>query len=88
MEQVNWFKNDDPAMQRANDEARSDFRYFWREMAWERRRIVPGLDLACVKVPFSDPPGENETSEERRLTHSRTPDGRQHDGVASGTAQV
>jgi len=31
MEQVNWFKNVDPAMQRPNDEARSNFRYFWRE---------------------------------------------------------
>ena len=30
------------------------FRYFWREVAWERRRIIPALDLACVKAPFSD----------------------------------
>lgn len=67
MEQVHWFKSDDPAMQRANDEARSNFRCFWREMAWERRRIVPGLNLACVKVPFSDPPEENEASEDRRV---------------------
>ena len=27
MEQVHWSKSDDPAMQRANDEARSNFRY-------------------------------------------------------------
>src|SRR5262249_35107387 len=24
---------------------------------WERRRIVPALDLACVKAPFTDGPG-------------------------------
>ena len=38
--------------------ARNTFRYFWRELYWERRRIVPGLDLACVKVEFrqEDPP--------------------------------
>ena len=46
--------NSDPQMQRAYESARATFRYFWREMAWERRRIVPALDLACVKAPFSD----------------------------------
>ena len=46
--------NSDPEMQRAYENARASFRYFWREVAWERRRIVPALDLACVKAPFSD----------------------------------
>lgn len=48
------FDNSDPEMQRAYDNARATFRYFWREMAWERRRIIRGLDLASVKAPFSD----------------------------------
>jgi uncharacterized protein YegJ (DUF2314 family) len=48
------FNDDDPEMQAAYDKARANFRYFWREIAWERRRIVPALDLACVKAPFSD----------------------------------
>jgi uncharacterized protein YegJ (DUF2314 family) len=56
---VFMFDNSDPAMQRAYENARATFRYFWREMAWERRRIVPALDLACVKAPFSD--GEQQT---------------------------
>lgn len=56
---VFFFKDDDPEMQRANENARTTFRYFWRELSWERRRIVPGLDLACVKAPFSD--GERAT---------------------------
>lgn len=47
----------DSDMQRAVDEARDTFKYFWRELYWESRRIVPGLDVACVKIPFSDPPG-------------------------------
>jgi uncharacterized protein YegJ (DUF2314 family) len=46
----------DPEMQRAYESARATFRYFWREVAWERRRIIPALDLACVKAPFSDGP--------------------------------
>src|SRR3954463_6492511 len=48
------FDNSDPEMQRAYERARATFRYFWREVAWERRRIVPALDLACVKAPFFD----------------------------------
>jgi uncharacterized protein len=51
---VFMFDNSDPEMQGAYEKARATFRYFWREIAWERRRIVPGLDLACVKAPFTD----------------------------------
>src|SRR5205823_13626232 len=51
---VFMFDDSDPEMQRAYEKARATFRYFWREVAWERRRIVPSLDLACVKAPFSD----------------------------------
>lgn len=48
--------DNDLEMEEAAAKARRTFRYFWREMAWERRRIVPGLDLAAVKGTFSDPP--------------------------------
>jgi uncharacterized protein len=51
---VFMFDNSDPEMQRAYENARATFRYFWREVAWERRRIIPALDLACVKATFSD----------------------------------
>jgi uncharacterized protein YegJ (DUF2314 family) len=44
----------DPEMQRAFASARETFRYFWRELAWEKRRIVKGLDFAYVKAAFSD----------------------------------
>ena len=54
------FDNSDPEMQQAYEIARATFRYFWREVAWERRRIIPALNLACVKAPFSD--GEREAS--------------------------
>jgi uncharacterized protein YegJ (DUF2314 family) len=50
-----FFNDNDPLMQRAYERARASFRYFWRELFWERRRIIPALDLACVKAPFSDP---------------------------------
>jgi uncharacterized protein YegJ (DUF2314 family) len=47
---------DDPEMEQASAKARNTFRFFWRELAWEYRRIVPALDLAVVKAAFSDPP--------------------------------
>ena len=51
---VFMFDNDDPEMQLAYRNARANFCYFWREIAWERRRIVPALDLTCAKAPFFD----------------------------------
>ena len=46
----------DQEMEQAALKARQTFKYFWREVSWERRRIVPALDLAAVKATFSDPP--------------------------------
>ena len=51
------FDDADPEMQQAYATARETFGHFWREVSWERRRIVPALDLACVKAPFSDGDG-------------------------------
>lgn len=48
------FAKDDAAMQRAFAAARETFRYFWRERAWEKRRIIPGMEFAYVKAAFSD----------------------------------
>ncbi|MAQ17966.1 MAG: hypothetical protein CMN30_24610 [Sandaracinus sp.] len=38
----------------ATEEARETFKYFWREMAWESRRIVPACSVAAVKMALSD----------------------------------
>jgi uncharacterized protein len=51
---VFMFDDSDAEMQQAYQNARATFRYFWREIAWERRRIIPALNLAAVKAPFSD----------------------------------
>jgi uncharacterized protein YegJ (DUF2314 family) len=53
-ENVYMFDADDPAMGEANKAAQDSFKYFWRELSWEFRRIVPALDLACVKIAFTD----------------------------------
>lgn len=54
---VFFFDDSDPERQEVSGHARATFRYFWRELSWEYRRIVPALDFACVKVVFADPPG-------------------------------
>lgn len=51
---VTWFDGEDPGMVAAVENAQRTFPFFWREMTWERRRIVPGLILSSVKAPFAD----------------------------------
>lgn len=53
---VHLVSADDPEMQKTQGYGRKTLRFFLRENYWEKRRIVPGLDLAAVKIAFSDPP--------------------------------
>ncbi len=55
-ETIFMFDAQDPAMEQACQKARESFRYFWRELSWEARRIVPALDMSMVKLPFTDGP--------------------------------
>ena len=55
-EPVFLFDGSDPAMQQAYRAAQQTFKFFWRELSWERRRIVPGLDMHMIKLPFTDGP--------------------------------
>lgn len=48
-----FYAKDDLEMKKAFQKAQQNFRYFWRELSWERRRIVPGLGIACVKIAFT-----------------------------------
>jgi uncharacterized protein YegJ (DUF2314 family) len=57
---------ENPKMIAAFQRAQETFPYFWRELSWEYRRIVPGLDVACVKVAFSQ---EMEGEEEPVVEH-------------------
>ncbi len=40
-------------MLKAFKNAQDTFKYFWRELSWEYRRIIPALNVACVKVAFT-----------------------------------
>ena len=59
---------DEPNLESAAAMARRVYRFFHRELAWERRRIIPGLTLAAVKVTFRDPP-EDRTPETLEAEH-------------------
>ncbi len=55
-EAVFMFDGEDPQMRQAYENAQLSFKYFWRELSWERQRIIPGLELAAIKMPFTDGP--------------------------------
>lgn len=44
--------DEDPLMLQAQQTAQETFKYCWRELFWEYKRIVPALDLTYVKVKF------------------------------------
>ncbi|HGL9346343.1 TPA: DUF2314 domain-containing protein [Neisseria gonorrhoeae] len=49
---IYYVEQADEPVNRAGERARKTFKYFWRELFWERRRIISALDFAMVKVPF------------------------------------
>lgn len=50
---IYFAEGDHPKMIEAYKKAQETFKYFWRELSWEYRRVVPGLDMASVKVAFT-----------------------------------
>ncbi|ULJ63602.1 DUF2314 domain-containing protein [Wielerella bovis] len=50
-EGIVWLNPDDD-LEQAYAHARATFKYFWRELYWEYRRMIPALDFAMVKAPF------------------------------------
>ncbi|MES9970276.1 MAG: DUF2314 domain-containing protein [Candidatus Thiodiazotropha sp.] len=51
-ENIYMFEPSEKEMIQAAMNARDTFKYFWRELSWEYRRIVPALDLSIVKFAF------------------------------------
>lgn len=66
---VFMFDDRDPEMQRAYEQARANFKYFWREVAWERKRIIPALDITSVKAPFADVSKANNSDDTPEVEH-------------------
>jgi uncharacterized protein YegJ (DUF2314 family) len=64
---VLWTDGEDAGMIEAYAAARATFKYFWRELYWERRRIIPVFDTTIIKLPFrdgDDPPTEHMWADE------------------------
>jgi uncharacterized protein YegJ (DUF2314 family) len=51
---ITLLSGSDPEVLKASAEARQNFKFFWRELYWERRRAIPGLTTAVVKLHFTD----------------------------------
>jgi uncharacterized protein YegJ (DUF2314 family) len=48
-------QGNDPALAIAGRQARAHFKFFWRELSWEYRRIIPALEMTAVKAAFAEP---------------------------------
>lgn len=55
-------------MLKAMTSAVASFKYLWRELTWEYRRIVPALELSAIKAAFNDPDGTPDMAEHMWLT--------------------
>ncbi|PXY46106.1 DUF2314 domain-containing protein [Flavobacterium hydrophilum] len=69
-----------PKMIDAFKRAQETFKYFWRELSWEYRRIIPGLDVACVKLAFTQEV-DNETIVEHMWINDINFDGEKIYGI-------
>jgi uncharacterized protein YegJ (DUF2314 family) len=47
-------KQENITLEESYQNARDTFKYFWRELSWEYRRIIPALNIAMVKIAFVD----------------------------------
>ncbi len=47
-----FYAQPDEKIKEATLAAQKSFKYFWRELYWEYRRIVPAHDFAMIKIPF------------------------------------
>lgn len=71
-----WAKSDSPKMIAAFQQAQATFKFFWRELSWEYRRVIPALNVACVKIAFSQVlPGDEEPTVEHIWVNNISFDG-------------
>lgn len=54
----------DPELRNAAASAQSTFKHFWYQVATDFNRIVPALEIACLKAPFFDDIDDPQSSAE------------------------
>jgi uncharacterized protein YegJ (DUF2314 family) len=67
--EILWSDASDPEMEQAYQNARETFKFFWRELFWEYRRIIPSFDLALVKLPLSDEKNSQDENTQPPVEH-------------------
>ena len=55
-------------MAKAFADARATFKYLWRELTWEYRRIIPALGTSAIKAAFNDPGRSSDDTEHMWLS--------------------
>jgi len=76
------------ALQLAHRNAQNTFKFFWRELSWERRRIVPALDFSAVKIAFAvSPLSETKPAHENMWVSDIEFDGETIKGLLMNTPQ-
>ena len=55
---IKFSSQSDSEMEEAQKKAQETFKYFWKELSWENRRIIPALNVACLKIAFKYPKGK------------------------------
>ena len=87
---MTYFASEDsPAMLEARRRARESFPFFWRELSWEYRRIVPGLNFSAIKLPFAVPnPRDGEAPVEHMWVGEVEFDGQTVSGVLLNSAHA
>jgi uncharacterized protein YegJ (DUF2314 family) len=48
-----WIEGENAQMIAAYKQAQAKFKYCWRELSWESRRIIPALDFSYAKIAFA-----------------------------------
>lgn len=61
MSNVIYTSSRDIEMEEAYKNAQETFKYFYRELSWEKRRIVPALDCSYIKLSFCELNEQGET---------------------------
>ena len=62
-EQPVYFSEPNQSMIMASQQAQASFKYFWRELSWEYRRIIPALALSAIKIAFDNRNNDNDGPE-------------------------
>lgn len=78
---VTMEREDDRQMSEAFEQARASLQSFWHQVSLDFNRIVPAIEMACIKVQFSDKPQDPGAPIEHMWANSIDFDGEVFSGI-------